>query len=109
VPFSSLATGTPLLFASSSRVVERLTPVALMVALPRLGATNREVVPLCRMTRGQRRVLCRLILCVVAHGKCRQDCREKVLSSLAAEGLAKGQWQGGVAHAVPKLFVSVRL
>ena len=37
MPFSSLVTGAPLLFASSSREVERLTPVALMVALPRLG------------------------------------------------------------------------
>ena len=33
MPFSSLATGAPLLFASSSREVEGLTPVALMVAL----------------------------------------------------------------------------
>mmetsp|Transcript_15409 Transcript_15409/g.38205 ORF Transcript_15409/g.38205 Transcript_15409/m.38205 type:complete len:282 (+) Transcript_15409:28-873(+) len=91
------------------RCAARLDDCKLLVALPRLGATNREVVPLRRMTRGQRRVLRRLILCVVAHGKCRQDCREKVLSFLAAEGLAKGQWQGGVAHAVPKFFVSVRL
>ena len=37
MPFRSLTTGRPLLFASSSRVVERLTPLAVMVALPRLG------------------------------------------------------------------------
>ena len=37
VRFRSLATGTSLLFASSSSVVERVTPLVVMVALPRLG------------------------------------------------------------------------
>jgi hypothetical protein len=32
-----LATGTPLLLEMSSREVERRTPLAAMVALPRLG------------------------------------------------------------------------